>query len=311
MQVEKFHWKTEEAFNHIRQGKPVVLIDCPLVCPAHTAWTVDGIAQMMKSDFPCDVQVSETKRFQYFDTSKNAYHYEFTPPMRKVAMPFQAFLRAMRSQGEGADCKAFHYLQQSLVAEMGTPILEEYSKFSLQTAALYKVLAGWNAMTHNLLLVGAEGYVTPMHFDEQENIFTQLYGRKRVRLAPPSCWPHLYTFPSGHPCDRQSQVTLPQEPGQAELDMAQRLRFPAFAGMAAHELYADLEAGEVLYIPQYWFHQMEGLTENVSLSWWFKHIIKREGTDPSNIRLDDVGLVAVRRNIGEHPLPSPACSCSQ
>lgn len=302
MQIEKYHWKTEEAFNCIRKGKPVVLKECPIVFPAHSNWSFETIADMIKDDFPCDVFVSESKRFPYWDSSKNSYQYEFIPPTEKVTMTFREFLLNVRSQDEPANEKKYHYLHQSLVAEMGPRILEEYTKFSLQTAALYKVLAGWNELTHNLLLCGKEGYTTPLHFDEQENIFTQLQGKKRVRLFSPNWWYALYPFPNGHPRDRQSQVTLPSEPGCSILeDESDRFRFPAyesaFKDVGMNELYTDLEAGEVLYIPQYWFHQMEALTDNVSLSWWFKHTNKKD-IDYKNLRLDDVSLTAVRRNIG-------------
>ena len=42
--------------------------------------------------------------------------------------------------------------------------------------------------------------------DEQQNFFTQIQGRKRCILAPPSHFGCFYPFPVGHPADRQSQV---------------------------------------------------------------------------------------------------------
>ena len=64
-----------------------------------------------------------------------------------------------------------------------------------------------------MLLCGKTGFITPAHFDEQENLFVQLNGKKRVRLFHPDNWVCLYPFPIGHPCDRQSQLTLPVTPG--------------------------------------------------------------------------------------------------
>lgn len=56
-------------------------------------------------------------------------------------MTFKEFLRRSAEQNNQStdENQRFHYLNQSLVAEMGPKMLEEYSKFSLQTAALYKV----------------------------------------------------------------------------------------------------------------------------------------------------------------------------
>jgi hypoxia-inducible factor 1-alpha inhibitor (HIF hydroxylase) len=199
MEIEKLHWKTEDAFNRIKQGKPVVLQECPIICPHYAGWTLDNIATYL-NDFPCDVYVSDSLRFPYSDTAKNTYQYEFSPPTSKIAMKFREFLLTARQQDDiPHNDRKYHYLHQSLVAEMGPRILEEYSKFSLQTAALYKLLAGWGELTHNLLLCGNKGLVTPLHFDEQENLFTQLQGVKRVRLFSPQNWYGLYPYPNGHP----------------------------------------------------------------------------------------------------------------
>jgi hypoxia-inducible factor 1-alpha inhibitor (HIF hydroxylase) len=220
MQIAKYHWKTEEAFNCIRNGKPVVLLECPIIYPAYSNWSLQSIAQMIKNDFPCDVFVSKTKRFPYWDDAKNSYNYDFTPSTKKVTMTFREFLRLRESGGQVSDDrqeKDHYYLQQSLVAEMGPVILQEYTKFSLPTAELYKLLAGWNELTHNLLLCGNKGFITPLHFDEQENLFSQLQGRKRVRLFAPEYWYALYPFPNGHPQDRQCQIILPETPGTQDL----------------------------------------------------------------------------------------------
>ena len=50
--------------------------------------------------------------------------------------------------------------------------------------------------------------MTPAHYDEQQNFFAQLCGRKRVILFPPGEFGALYPFPVHHPNDRQSQVDL-------------------------------------------------------------------------------------------------------
>lgn len=300
MEIGKVHWKTEEAFNSIKKGLPIVLQECPIIHPAYSTWTLESINSFLKEDFPCDVYTSNTKQFPYWDTTKNTYQYDFIPPTSKLSLTFREFLLTIQEQEQRPESeRTYHYLHQSLVAEMGSKILEEYSKFSLQTAALYKLLAGWSELTHNLLLCGCEGYITPLHYDEQENIFTQLQGRKRVRIFSPKYWHGLYTYPNGHPRDRQCQITLPPIPGSTYLENEEeRFRFPAFQQVGMHELYTDLEPGDVLYIPQYWFHQMEALTDNISLSWWFKHTNRKE-IDYENIRLDEISLIAVRRNIGK------------
>lgn len=283
MQVEKYHWKTEEAFACIKSGKPVVLKECPLVVPHHERWTLDKLVEIIREDFPCHVYMSPSNVFPYFDLSKNTGQYAFQPPFQKTTMTMRSFVERFKQSTNSddiSDCQdcekditqQYMFMNQCLVAEMGPKILAEYAQFSLKAASMYKVLAGWNEMMHNYLMIGHAGSVTPLHYDELENLFTQLQGRKRVRLFPADCWHALYPYPVGHPRDRQSQVPLPSEPGQSHLASAvDRARFPLYPRAAAQELYVDLEPGDLLYVPQYWFHQMEALTDNISLSWWFKH----------------------------------------
>ena len=57
-----------------------------------------------------------------------------------------------------------------------------------------------------------------------------------------------------HSRDRQAQVTLPCTPGDTILDPEQAARFPQYS--AAQEHYRDIGPGDVIYIPQYWFHQV-------------------------------------------------------
>jgi hypothetical protein len=215
---------------------------------------------------------------------------------------------------------------------MGKNMMEEYMRFSLEAALKFKLVGGWDAFSTNLLLCGPAGAITPCHYDEQENLFAQLNGTKRVRLFSPKAWSRLYPHPVGHPSDRQARVKLPKEPGSAKLETEkERRNFPMFESISTvtfsatsgaiadlnaddapaagtgssgvysieelGEYYADLQPGEILYIPQYWFHQMEALTDNVSLSWWFKHNSQQMQRGVHLLDPAAANLVAVRRNL--------------
>lgn len=295
MLVPRYTWNSKEAFERIKKNEPVVLTECPLCYPSGLNWTLDNIAKLIKEDFPCDVYVSDTKRFTYWDQSKNTSAYKFKPPTSKVTMTFKEFVA--NSQIENPD--KYMYLQQALVSEMGPELLQEFQKFSLPTAVIFKQLGNWDEMTSNMMLCGKEGFISSVHFDEQHNLFAQLTGRKRVRLFSPYNWHRLYVFPNGHACDRHAQFPLPATPGCTVLDTSEdRYRYPQFATIGGEEVYCDIGAGDILFIPQYWFHQMEGLSDNVSLSWWFKHSTSSKGVDLTNINPNQISLIAVRRNLG-------------
>ena len=58
---------------------------------------------------------------------------------------------------------------------------------------------------HDVYVLSA-GVITPVHYDEQENLFAQVKGYKRFLLFNPDQFECLYPYPVFHPHDRQSQV---------------------------------------------------------------------------------------------------------
>lgn len=309
MDIPRLPWDSPDVANFITSGKPVVLLNCPLSSPVAGIWSPEYLSSLVAKEYECTVFSSTSNRFQYWDSSKNN-GYNFTAPTQKLEISFDLFLKNLKDQSSvtsPSTCDApsrttKYYLQSSVVAEMGPRMMEEYTKFSLEAALRFKLQGKWDAFSANLLLVGPAGAITPCHFDEQQNLFAQVYGRKRVRLFPPEAWRRLYPYPLSHACDRQTRVVLPTVPGARVLDDERdRARFPAYARYAddpdAQELYVDLRAGEILYIPQYWFHQMEALEENVSLSWWFKHTSRNYMGPDGVIDLTNISYVAMRRNL--------------
>ena len=125
------------------------------------------------------------------------------------------------------------YLQQGLNSKVGPEIVRDFLRFNWSFVKSQQEANQWGELTSNLLLVGQEGVmgspsvcdalisyffgfifvfiegnVTPCHYDEQENFFCQVVGCKRVILFPPEQFECMYTYPSFHPHDRQSQVRL-------------------------------------------------------------------------------------------------------
>jgi hypothetical protein len=105
------------------------------------------------------------------------------------------------------------------------------------------------------------GVNTPLHYDGSSNFLAQLRGRKRVLLFHPRHSFRLYPYPVGHPLDNYSMVADPDAP-----DLS---RFPAVA--CAQGVEAILEAGDVLWLPAYWWHyvcQPDRVVENISVNFW-------------------------------------------
>jgi hypothetical protein len=99
------------------------------------------------------------------------------------------------------------------------------------------------------------GVVAQTHFDPQHNFLSQLQGKKRVILFPPS-EQSMYLYPHIHRSYRQSQLHL--EKGAQDAS-----RFPS---LPTSGMEVILKPGDSLYIPPYWHHRVESLTMAMSIS---------------------------------------------
>eukprot|EP00427_Karlodinium_veneficum_P027189 CAMPEP_0169200864 /NCGR_PEP_ID=MMETSP1016-20121227/10099_1 /TAXON_ID=342587 /ORGANISM="Karlodinium micrum, Strain CCMP2283" /LENGTH=437 /DNA_ID=CAMNT_0009277747 /DNA_START=184 /DNA_END=1494 /DNA_ORIENTATION=- len=109
------------------------------------------------------------------------------------------------------------------------------------------------------LFAGVGGTLYHCHYDLQPNIHVQLSGRKRFIIFPPDDWRHLYPFPVHHDLDRRSQV---------DLDKPDAAKFGNFSG--AHGVVVELNPGDALYIPPYWWHHVQSISpRTTSMAIWF------------------------------------------
>lgn len=107
------------------------------------------------------------------------------------------------------------------------------------------------------------GTVTRVHYDLNENLICVVAGRRRVMLFPPEQLPNLYPGPF----DR----TIGGVPvGMVDPENPDLERYPNFALAQEAALVAELEAGDVLYIPYGWWHQVRSLSPiNVMINYWW------------------------------------------
>ncbi|VDI57843.1 hypoxia-inducible factor 1-alpha inhibitor (HIF hydroxylase), partial [Mytilus galloprovincialis] len=120
----------------------------------------------------------------------------------------------------------------------------------------------------------------------QMNFFAQVYGYKRFILFPPEEFPNLYPHPTYHPCDRQSQV---------DFDNPDFEKFPKFRNATGFETIVG--PGDVLYIPIYWWHQVESIPNEghtISVTFWYKG---RPTPEKVTYPLNAHQKVAMMRNI--------------
>lgn len=242
-QIPRLKADDKQVDSLIMLNKPVVITETKLVESAKN-WNLQYLEENMgqgKNFVFC----SETRRFKYHDEKRLQQWPNFKRPTTRYSVTFTEFI-TMLNEARRVGQKI--YLQQTLNDSVGTSIVQDFIRFKWDWCTKYQRMCRWGSLTSNLLLVGMEGNVTPTHYDEQENFFAQISGYKHCVLFPPDQFQGLYPYPVSHPCDRQSQVDI----DDPDLD-----RFPKFRHVQAVETIVG--PGEVLYIPMYWWHNIESV----------------------------------------------------
>ncbi|MBB3223995.1 cupin-like domain-containing protein [Pseudoduganella umbonata] len=108
--------------------------------------------------------------------------------------------------------------------------------------------------------LGPAGTVTPLHCDYDDNLFAQVWGSKRIMLAPPHHDEFLYP--------NEANAILfgsPFDPEAPDFD-----RFPLARQAATIECLVG--PGDMLYVPAGWFHQVRALTFSLSSNRWARGV---------------------------------------
>jgi hypothetical protein len=104
--------------------------------------------------------------------------------------------------------------------------------------------------------LGPSGTVTRLHCDFEDNLFAQIWGRKRFLLYPHSARPNLY-IEEVHPTLFISSF----DPEYPNYDL-----YPLARSEEAVECI--LEPGDLLYLPAGWFHHVKALDFSLSVNRW-------------------------------------------
>lgn len=178
---------------------------------------------------------------------------------RKVEVLFARFLTEVMRPDIGTD-DAYLNLQNGQSVE--APALQLLGDFSIPDFYCEIPVKSINIWMGN----SRHGIVTPLHHDFHDNLYVVVEGRKRFTLYPPSQACNLY--PRGHLervrdngwIDYRDMKTNPMphlcrvDPDRPDLSA-----FPGFREAENHRLELELEAGDLLYFPAGWFHQVRSL----------------------------------------------------
>ena len=101
------------------------------------------------------------------------------------------------------------------------------------------------------------------HNDNDHNIACVIAGRRRFTVFPPDQTGNLYIGPLEHtPSGRAISLASLEEPDFT--------KYPRLREAIRHAQVAEMEPGDALYLPRYWWHHVQSLDRfNVLVNYWW------------------------------------------
>ncbi|WP_406819401.1 cupin-like domain-containing protein [Pseudomonas sp. KnCO4] len=106
--------------------------------------------------------------------------------------------------------------------------------------------------------IGPKGTLTPLHRDDTDNLFAQVWGQKSFILAAPHHRPALGTWSTSPKGGLDGCDFNPDTPDYQRFPTAREVPF----------LRVVLQAGDLLFLPEGWFHQVESVSTSLSVNFW-------------------------------------------
>jgi hypothetical protein len=209
-------------------GRPVVIEGTMANWPALSLWTPEYLR---------DAVGSAEIEFQGGRTSDPDF--ELYKDNHKQKMPFDRFIDLIDAGGNDSYITAYNgHMNKTALASLERDLgsLDSY----LTRGA-------------GMMWIGPAGTFTPLHFDLTNNLIAQIVGSKRVVLVPPSETSKLahrrHVFSDVHDITDDARLKL----------------FENAASACCIEL--DLKAGDLLYVPVGWWHQITAIEFSVSVTY--------------------------------------------
>ena len=211
----------------------------------------------------------------------------FGKEVRHLDMTFRAFLAASRDAAgpryylnlQDADQDAvvdgFRFLRAPLSALSGDMNIPG---FLLSTAVTHANF--WYGVSHSV-----NGSKSRLHNDGGDNLYVLLAGTKKVVLFSPADALNMYTFGKVvhvHPNGRVEYEDVPHAHfGRPDADQPDLEAFPAFANASRVEV--TVHAGEMLFIPAGWYHEVTSYGRHVALNFWFEPPWTQASSSPGGL----------------------------
>ena len=219
-------------------NQPAIITNALTDWNAEQFWTAQNLAVVLKHR-QIPVSVSTSTRFDYKPTQDSAKNELYSIEV----MDFASIVSQITRPETG---KHIYAMQLSIPDRL--PELQDHFVVPHWIQAKKTAINLW--FGHNTL--------TPLHFDLSSNFFAQVQGTKRFVIFAPQDSPYLYPYAVDMSMPHVSYVN-PECPDLAE--------YPLFSRATPIEF--TIQAGELLFLPAFWWHQVQSKQPSISVSFWW------------------------------------------
>lgn len=196
-------------------------------------WTIPDLVKKVGYDSMVEVQAGR----------EESDDYELYKDRHKKNVKFGEFVNKITAENSSNDMYMTAYNQPFKNPAL-KPLLKDFDNIGDGYFDMSKFAE--NAF----LWMGPKGVITPFHHDLTNNFFIQVVGKKIYHMIPAMQVPYMY-----------NNKHVFSDVGFKKLDPE---KFPEFSNVNIIDI--ELEPGDCLFIPIGWWHHVEGLTENISLT---------------------------------------------
>lgn len=260
-----FSNKTERAMarSYRDLDVPFKLYNIPDLNIASTKWATAYLSQMLKQDY--QVEKSNNKHFLYWTTRGKKVDPTYKPPTEFNSMNFSAWLNVSDEKVHTLSSK----ISQSDVCRHSRGyyyyLYTNYERVYRDNSFIGKDLSFLCPKTKNFFIpniranrgiecrFSMSGIISETHFDAGRNMIAMVKGAKRYILIPPNV------------CNKLQIETNFNNPSyrQSMLDFANADQIATSDAKNIPAIDTIINAGEVLYVPSFWFHYIVSLEPSI------------------------------------------------
>lgn len=226
----------KDFYKYIEDGKPIILSSSSITIPSDSPNLNLTDNDILKKVGENKIIIVETSKTKYFSTN------DPNSKARNKKMSLKEFISNYKN-------KNLYWAERELPKTL-----------NINDPKIGKCFEALNLeLEKRFIFMGYNGNITRTHRDDVYNLINLYRGRKKVTLFDPKDEKYLYLKN-----DVYSDVNL---------ENINYFKHPKI--MLATKYIANLKAGDILYIPHEWFHNVKSFDDNLAVSYWYSNYSRK------------------------------------